>query len=205
MVRGGPRYESLRENGISHLVEHLVLRGTRTHPHSRDFHVAVEAIGGEINGLTQRDAVTIHLTVPPRHARDGLRLLAKTCPEPTLEGIDIGRSVVIEEILDTYDADGRELDIDTMSRRILWDHPIGLPVAGEVSVVERLTDAQCRAWFEKMFVAESSILVIAGLVDIDEILAEAASCFRRMPRGKPMIDAGQPIPKVVLPIHVQHS
>src|SRR5687768_18564645 len=107
MVRGGPRYESLRENGISHLVEHLVLRGTRTHPHSRDFHVAVEAIGGEINGLTQRDACTIHITVPPRHAREGLRLLGETCTEPAMDGIDIERNVVIEEILDTYDCDGR--------------------------------------------------------------------------------------------------
>ncbi len=206
MVRAGPRYEQLHENGISHLVEHLVLRGTRTHPHSRDFHIAVEAIGGEINGLTQRDACTIHITVPPRHARDGLRLLGEVCTEPTLEGLEIERKVVIEEILDTYDGDGRDLDIDTLSRRILWGaHPIGLPVAGEASVVERLADAHCRTHFEKLFAAENGVLVIAGRVDPDEMLAEAASTFGRMPRGRTLPELGRPIPREGLPIHVQPS
>jgi predicted Zn-dependent peptidase len=122
-----------------------------------------------------------------------------------MQGIEIERKVVIEEILDSYDADGRDLDIDTMSRRILWSHPIGLPVAGEVPLVERLTEAQCRAHFEKLFVAENAILVVAGRVDVDEILAEAASSFGRMPRGKPLTELGHPIPHVGLPIHVQHS
>jgi predicted Zn-dependent peptidase len=205
MVRAGPRYETGRDNGISHLVEHLVLRGTRTHPHSREFHVAVEAIGGEINGLTQRDACTIHITVPPRSAREGLRLLGEVCTEPTMDGIDIERKVVIEEILDTYDADGRDLDIDTLSRRILWPHPIGMPVAGEVPIVERLSEAACRAHFEKTFVAENSVLVISGRVDVDEMLAQAAASFGRMPRGQALVESASPIPNVGLPIHVQPS
>jgi predicted Zn-dependent peptidase len=206
MTRAGPRYERAHENGISHLVEHLVLRGTRTHPHSRDFHIAVEAIGGEINGLTQRDACTLHLTVPPRHAREGLRLLGEVCTEPTMDGLEIEKRVVIEEILDTYDADGRDLDIDTLSRRLFWEgHPIGLPVAGEAPIVERLTAAQCRSHFERTFVAENGILVIAGRVDVDEILAEASASFGRMPRGRSLAELGRPIPNEGLPIHVQSS
>src|SRR5688572_30805929 len=65
LVRSGPRYEGERNCGISHLVEHLVFRGTSSYPDSAALNVAVEALGGEINGLTQRDATTIHITVPP--------------------------------------------------------------------------------------------------------------------------------------------
>lgn len=203
MVRAGPRYERVENNGISHLVEHLVLRGTRQHPDSLQFHVAVESLGGEINGLTQRDASTIHLTVPPRHARAGLRLLAEACVFPTLDGIDVERNVVIEEILDTYDGEGNELDADALSRQLLWPHPLGLPVAGLVEVVEGMTDADCRAHFEKTFVAENAVLCIAGPVDAGEMLAEAASAFLDMPRGATLPEGPPPIPNRGLPIHVQ--
>lgn len=203
MVRAGPRYEVEENNGISHLVEHLVLRGTKQHPDSLQFHVAVEALGGEINGLTQRDASTIHLTVPPRHARAGLRLLAEACVAPTMEGIDVERNVVIEEILDTYDGEGNELDADAISRQLLWAHPLGLPVAGLVELVEEMTEEDCRAHFERTFVAENAVLCIAGPVDADEMLAEAASAFLDMPRGATLEEGPSPIPKRGLPIHVQ--
>lgn len=205
MVRGGPRFETESEQGISHLVEHLVLRGTGAHPNSKSYHIAVETLGGEINGLTQRDATTIHMTVPARHAAPGLRLLAEAVIDPTLDGLDVEREVVIEEILDTCDARGRELDIDTLSRRALWAHPIGFPIAGEPEIIEGLGIDACRGWFRRMFAAENGVLIAAGRVRADEIVAEAARAFAAMPRGEPLPDAPVPIPELGLPIQVQPS
>lgn len=203
LVRAGPRYETPRTNGLSHLVEHLLFRGTTRHPSSLEFHTAVEALGGEINGQTQRDAITIHLTVPPVHAAAGVELLAEVCTVPLMTGLAVERNVVIEEILDTCAADGTDLDIDSISRRLLWDgHPMSMPVAGEVELVERFTTPQARRWFEETFVARNAVLVIAGPMDPAAAM-EAARAFEAMPRGFAL---DEPVPPPVLDrpaIHVQ--
>ncbi len=204
LVRTGPRFETEAQNGISHLVEHLLFRGTESHPDSLNFHVAVESLGGEINGLTQRDACTVQLTVPPRTAVQGLELLAEACTEPLMTGLDVERDVVIEEILDTFDSEGCDLDIDTISRRIIWEgHSISLPVAGELELVEGFTEQDCRAHFERTFVASNAVLCIAGPVDEALMFEVAERAFQKMPRGVPVEDRPLPTIQPDLPIHVQ--
>lgn len=203
MVRTGPRFERPDENGISHLVEHLIFRGTARHPASLDFHAAIEALGGEINGMTQRDATTIHVTVPPRHLESALDLLGEVCTEPLLGGLEVERDVVLEEIGDCLDADGNDLDLDSLSRRILWPNAsMFLPVAGDVDLVETFTERECRRWFEKTFVTENAVLVVAGPID-EQVRAWANRAFGNMPRGPKLIDPPAPRPEPAPVIHVQ--
>lgn len=204
MVRTGPRFERPEENGLGHLVEHLLFRGTANHPSSLDYHVAVETIGGEVNGLTQRDATTVHVTVTPEHARAGLELLGEVCIEPLLTGLGVERDVVLEEILDSTDAEGNDLDIDSISRRVLWaSHPMSMPVAGDAELVESFTERECRSFFERTFVAENGVLAVAGRVDAHEVEAWAEAAFGRMPRGRALTAPPPPHTRANLPIHVQ--
>lgn len=206
MARSGPRYEHPSTNGLSHFVEHLLFRGTRTHPSSLDFHVAVERLGGEINGLTQRDALTVHMTVPPKHAATAVGLLGEVCTEPLLAGLEIERSVVIEEILDTRDGDGRELDIDTLSRRVLWSkHPMGLPVAGDVELVRGYSHADCQEHFSQIFTAGNGVLAVAGPMDQEALRSAAAAAFRNLPPGRRVQEVAPPQPHLRPPIVVQET
>ncbi|MCK6551146.1 insulinase family protein [Myxococcota bacterium] len=203
-VRTGPRYETDATNGVSHLVEHLVFRGTEVHPDSYALNVAVEALGGEINGLTQRDATTIHMTVPPRAAAEGLALLGEICARPLLQGLDVERDVVMEELLDTMDATGCELDVDVLSRRALWaGHPMGLPIAGTPATVEALTEADCRAHYAKTFVVENAVLCIAGPVDAKEMIETAERAFAPLGRGARLPERPAPVPPHRPAIQVQ--
>lgn len=206
MVRAGPRHESRRSSGLSHLVEHLLFRGTTQHPTSFALNAAIERLGGEVNGVTQRDATTIHLTVPPSSAEAGLRLLADICTSPRMEGLEIEKQVVIEEILDTIDAAGFENDLDTLSREVLWGgHPMGMPVAGTVENVRRFTLRQCKNHFARTFVAENGVLCVAGPVDEDRILAVAEETFGRMRRGRPLPDPRAAEPCARLPIQIRET
>ena len=204
MVRGGPRYESPQDNGLTHLVEHLLFRGTRSHPSSLSFHVAVETLGGEINGLTQRDATTIHLTVPPRATVEGITLLGEVCTEPLMTGLDVERDVVMEEILDSLDADGNDLDNDNLSRQVLWaQHPMAQPVAGTIAGVEAFTEADCVRSFRRAFVAENGVFCLAGPVDPDALMPTIEAAFGRMPRGAPLPEVGPPTPQTSQPIQIR--
>jgi predicted Zn-dependent peptidase len=204
MVRAGPRYERREENGMAHLVEHLLFRGTHSHPSSLEFHAAVEAVGGEINGLTQRDATTVHLTVPPQHLQTGLRLLGEVCTEPLMTGLAVERDVVVEEILDAVDAEGHDLDLDTLSRRVLWSgHPMALPVAGELDLVESFTESECRRFHQRFYSAANAVLVVAGPLDPDRTQRWAEAAFGSLAVGEPVPEPTAPRPHPFPPIHVQ--
>ncbi|MCB9651069.1 MAG: insulinase family protein [Deltaproteobacteria bacterium] len=204
MTRAGPRYESEETNGLSHVMEHLLFRGTEAHPDSLSFHTAVEELGGEINGLTQRDAVTVHMTVPPRNLSKAVRLLAEVCTEPLMTGLAVERNVILEEIMDTQDADGRELDIDTLSRQALWDgHPMAMSVTGPVENVKRFKESQARAHFKKTFTAANSVLVIAGPLDREALSSVVRRAFRALPRGQRQPELAPPTPPRWAPLHIR--
>lgn len=206
MVRSGPRYETPEQNGISHLVEHLLFRGTERHPSSFAINSAVEALGAEINGLTQRDATTIHMTVPPRTALEGLELLGEICTRPILTGLEVERQVVIEEILDSLDASGTECDMDTLARQAMWSsHPIGMSVAGTPKTVEGITIEECRAHYERTFVARNSVLCVAGPVSEEDVFEVAERAFSAMPAGEVLPELGHPKAADDLPIQVQET
>lgn len=203
-ARGGPRYEAVTNNGLSHVMEHLLFRGTRAHPDSLSFHSAIEHLGGEINGQTQRDAVTAHVTVPPRATEAAAALLAEVCIEPLMRGLEIEREVILEEILDTRDGDGRELDIDTLSRNVLWpDHPMGMSITGPVENLERFTEAQAARWHAKTFVARNSTLVIAGPCSPDRLHPRIEAAFGAMPSGRRLREPRAPRAPKWSPVHVQ--
>lgn len=203
MVKAGPRYETPATNGLSHLVEHMVFRGTKKHRTSATLNAAIENLGGEVNGLTQRDATTIHVTVPPASVTPALALLGEICVEPRLDGLDIEREVVLEEILDTADAAGFENDLDTLSRQALWaDHPLGMPVAGTAATVERFTARQVKAHYRRMFVVENAVLIVAGPVDELAVIAAAERAFAKMRRGRALVDRASPRPQQRVPIQI---
>lgn len=204
MTRAGSRHETPRTNGLSHVMEHLLFRGTRSHPSSLAFHTAIEALGAEINGLTQRDAVTVELTIPPRALPEGLRLLAEVCTEPLLTGLDVERNVILEEILDTQDVDGRELDIDTLSRLALWKHhPIGMSITGPPANVRGFTEADARAHFAQTFCASNAVLCIAGPVPPFRLRDTVAAAFSKLPRGAPPAPQARPVGPRWAPVQIQ--
>ncbi len=205
-VRAGPRYETRATAGLSHFVEHLVFRGTRNHPSSVALNRALESLGAEINGMTQRDALTLHVNLPPSGLAAGLELLGEMATQPTFEGLDVERQVVTEEILETVDANGAENDLDTLSRLALWPgHPVGMPVAGTVRDVEGYTLRAARAHFKRTFVAANAVLVVSGPVHAPEVFAAAERAFRRMPTGRALRGRRPPTPPLAPAIQIQDN
>lgn len=206
LARSGPRYEHPHNNGISHLVEHLLLRGSLRHPDSLSFHRVIEDLGGAIAGLTQRDVSGLQLTAPPDQILRALQHLGEVIVTPCLQGIDIERHVVIEELMETVDHDGHELDLDTLSRQALWaPHPMGLPIAGRVEIVRRLSRAECMAHHIRSYSAANSVLCVVGDVDPDRVFASAATAFAGIRPGVPLPESSPPPPPRDAPIQWQST
>jgi len=188
-VRAGSRHEELHRNGISHFLEHLFFRGSVGWPDTVAMNAAVESAGGSLNGITARDHGCYYTPIHPDEVGTGLAVLGDLIRRPLLKEMDVEREVILEEILDEVDADGRDIDPDNLSKRIVFgDHPLAFKIAGTPDIVRRLGPREIRAHHQRFYTGANLVLAIAGPVRAGEVEALADEHLGALPRGRPSVD-----------------
>jgi predicted Zn-dependent peptidase len=188
-VRAGSRHEEEHRNGISHFLEHLFFRGSVGWPDTVAMNAAVESAGGSLNGITARDHGCYYTPIHPDEVGTGLAVLGDLIRRPLLKEMDVEREVILEEILDEVDADGRDIDPDNLSKRIVFgDHPLAFKIAGTPDIVRRLGPREIRAHHQRFYTGANLVLAIAGPVRAGEVEALAYEHLGALPRGRPSVD-----------------
>ena len=192
-VRTGSRHESALNNGVSHFLEHLFFRGTEGFPDTIKMNTAVEEVGGNLNGVTTRDHGYYYTPLHPAHLDVGLTILGDMLTRPKLTDMEVERQIILEEMLDEVDEKGRDIDIDNLSKRVLFGHhPLAFKIAGTRESVSRLTHAQIREHFARHYVTGNIVVTAAGRVKRDEVLALVERHFARLPEGLASVEAPPP-------------
>jgi predicted Zn-dependent peptidase len=192
-VRTGSRHETAANNGVSHFLEHLFFRGSEGWPDTVKMNSAVEEVGGNLNGVTTRDHGYYYTPLHPAHLGVGLEVLGDMLTRPKLTDMEVERSIILEEMLDEVDENGRDIDIDNLSKRVLFpQHPLSFKIAGTKESVSRLTHEQIREHFARHYVTGNMVVTAAGRVKHDEVLALVERHFARLPRGAESIDLPPP-------------
>lgn len=189
-VRVGSRHEDARTSGVSHFLEHLFFRGSAKYPDSVRMNAAVEAAGGNLNGATMRDSSYFYT---PAHA-DGLEvtlsILGDMLSRPTLKQLETEKRVILEEMLDEVDERGRDIDVDNLTKQVLFgDHPLALKIAGTPESVRGLTLRDVKKHFARAYVGGNMVLSVAGPVSRARVLKAARTSFRHVPPGARLTEA----------------
>jgi predicted Zn-dependent peptidase len=184
-ARAGSRYESPKTNGLSHFLEHMLFRGTADHPSPYAFNLALESLGGSLRAATHVDFTVYDVAVPPENLTASLALLAAPFHSPMFKDIETEKRIVAEEILSDLDESGREVDIENLSRRLLFGkNPLAFKITGHASRVKTFTRAHLRTHLKRHYGAENLVLCLAGPVSLTKARAAAERTFGRIPRGK---------------------
>ncbi|WNG46106.1 insulinase family protein [Archangium minus] len=192
-VRTGSRHETAANNGVSHFLEHLFFRGTEGWPDTIKMNTAVEEAGGNLNGVTTRDHGYYYTPLHPAHLDVGLAVLGDMLTRPKLTDMEVERSIILEEMLDEVDEKGRDIDIDNLSKRILFpEHSLAFKIAGTRESVSALTHAQVLEHFARHYVTGNLVVTAAGRVKHEEVLAMVERHFARLPQGPESIDVPPP-------------
>jgi predicted Zn-dependent peptidase len=192
-VRAGSRHETAERNGVSHFLEHLFFRGSTGYPDTVAMNAAVEAAGGSLNGITARDHGCYYTPIHPEEVGVGLSVLGDLIRRPLLKEMDVEREVILEEILDEVDADGRDIDPDNLSKRIVFgDHPLGFKIAGTPEIVRRLSVRDVRTHLARFYNGENLVLAVAGPVRPAEVAELAEEHLGGLPRGRESTDRPAP-------------
>jgi predicted Zn-dependent peptidase len=183
-VRAGSRHETPRVNGVSHFLEHLLFRGSEGWPDSVAMNAAVEAAGGNLNGVTARDHGCYYTPIHPEALSTGVAILGDLVRRPLLKEMEVEREVILEEILDEIDPDGRDIDPDNLVKRLVYGaHPLGQKIGGTRDTVRALEKRHVREHLRRHYTGENLVLSVAGPVRHAEVLELAERHLGALPRG----------------------
>ena len=173
----GSRHEDDQHAGLSHILEHLVFKGTRGHPEPGTLSQRVEGVGGSVNASTDRELTVYSAKVPAAHLGVALEAVSELALRPMLRASDLRaeKPVIVDEIRMYVDSPSDH--VFTMFDELLYGrHPLGREIAGTIGSVRRAThDAVVRHW-RAAYRLGGIVLAAAGAVD-HEIVARVASAW----------------------------
>lgn len=163
MVRTGSKYESKKENGLSHFLEHLFFKGTERYPNSQALAAAFDQVGGEYNAFTSKEYTGFWVKVAAAKLEIALDLVSDMLLNSNFKADDIEREkgVIVEE-LNMYE-DNPLFKIEDLFESCLYeDSPAGRDVGGTVANVKLFKRPDFVKYFSRQYGANSSTLVLAG-------------------------------------------
>jgi predicted Zn-dependent peptidase len=184
-ARVGSRFETRETNGIGHFLEHMIYRGTQRVPSAHAVNLAFERLGGTLFASTQVDHGIFSLSLPPESVDEACALFGEVLSQPAFRDIDIERGIVLEEILEDLDDEGREVDADNLSRALIYgDHPLGFTITGSEAHVRAFDERMLRAHHAKHYTSDNVVVAFSGDIDEDHARRLAERDFLRLPRGQ---------------------
>jgi predicted Zn-dependent peptidase len=167
-IGAGSRDESDAKAGVSHFIEHLLFKGTRSYS-AQEIAEIFDGLGGELNAATSRESTVVFARVTDRHLETALDVMADMVFSPTFVDLETERAVVLEEIAMLEDTP-QELVHDLLSEAIFADDPLGRQIIGRAEVISSVSKRALAAYHRQMYTAGNIVLAAAGNVEHDQLL-----------------------------------
>lgn len=178
----GSRHETPEKWGLSHLLEHMLFRGSASYPTAQSLARAFEQSGGVLEAETWRDHTFFSISTQPKKVKRILTALADMLIKPEFHQLDIERSIVEAEIKAEIDASGQDVDVNNISRASIWRRSaMGRRITGSIESIRRFSVASLREQHHKFYHANNAVLSIAGPLQSGAALDFVANTFGAMP------------------------
>jgi len=167
----GSRHEDDAEAGLSHLLEHLVFKGTANFPDPGGLSELIEGCGGSVNASTDRELTAYTARVPASAAATALNVISELATRPLLRRSDLAaeKPVIVDEIRMYVDSPSDH--VFTIFDELLFGrHPLGREIAGTPRSVRRATREAALAHWRHWYRPGAMVLAVAGAIDHATVL-----------------------------------
>src|SRR6185369_6919422 len=187
MVAAGSRYETKKNNGISHFLEHMAFKGTEKRPSAMDISSLIDGMGGEFNAFTGKETTGYYIKSAKDHVETSLDVLSDMLQNSKLDPVEIDkeRGVITEEINLYEDMPARKIG-DIYEKLLYGDTPMGWDVAGEKANIQSITREDFQAYMSSLYSASNMTVVVAGGIDQESVVEKVEKFFGQMPTFEPM-------------------
>ena len=184
-IRTGSRYESEKESGSAHFLEHLLFKGTKKRT-CEELKRLIEGVGGSFNAFTSEETTCYYVKMPfAKYLTLSLDVLSDMVGSPSLpsEEIERERNVILEEIKMYQDIPAAYVH-ELFHGLVFPNHPLGRFIAGTPETVGGLTRDSLHNYWQRFYKAKSLVLSIAGNFDSVQARNEAVVFFQSIPQGQ---------------------
>ena len=176
-VETGSRVEPAGRGGISHLIEHLVFKGTATRS-AEDIARAIDSVGGHMDAFTAKEYTCFYVSVLDEHLPMAVDLLTDILMRPLFSEVDIEKekAVVHQEIKMVEDTPD-DLIHDLFAERVWPGHPLGRPILGDWDTVRGFGRETILGHFEEEYTPGRVTVAVAGRLEHTQLVDLVASRF----------------------------
>lgn len=170
MVGAGSRYENNKNNGVSHFLEHMAFKGTKSRPTFMEVAGLIDSIGGESNAFTSKEYTGYYIKAARNNIEICLDLLSDMLQNSKLDEAEIEKEkgVIIEEINMYEDTPMRNIG-DIFERLLYGDTPLGWDTAGTKEVVRSLKKEDFVNYMHSLYSPTNMTIVIAGGIEEKQV------------------------------------
>ncbi|MDB4103992.1 insulinase family protein [Salibacteraceae bacterium] len=181
IINAGSRDELSTENGIAHLIEHCLFKGTERR---KAFHILtrLDSVGGEVNAYTTKEETSIYASALKEHFNRAAELLvditfSSIFPEKEIEK---EKSVIIDEI-NSYKDNPDEMLMDEFEERLFPDHALGRSILGTADLVNGFTREDILRFVERNYSTDQIVFTCVGNVSLKKIETFCNNVLEKLP------------------------
>ena len=206
-VRAASLHESPEKMGVSHMLEHMVFKGTPTRG-AKELALALEVLGGSLDAYTAREHTSYQAKVLDEHLPQAADVLADLLFRPVLRASDLAleRKVVLEEISTVEDTPD-DLVFELHNAQLWGAHPYGYSILGTRETVSALEQSDLRALHSRAYHPEQIVVAAAGNVQHDTLLdtLESTGWAEILRGGLPALRSPAPIVQAPGAMHFERD
>ncbi len=185
MIGVGSRYETDREAGLSHFIEHMLFKGTQKRPTTLDISTEMDEIGGEFNAFTSKDTTAYYAKADARHSEKIVDVISDIYLNSKFEEAEIKKEsgTIIQEI-NMYE-DMPMKNVDNVFEQMLYPKTsLGRDIAGNKKTVASFRRKDFMDYTSRHYMANDTVLCVAGKFDEKKIIAQLRKTFSKMEKKK---------------------
>ena len=191
-IKSGSRCEPAETNGISHFVEHMLFKGTRSRS-AQLIAREMDSIGGNLDAFTSKETICFNVKSLADHVPIALDVLSDLVLNPVFAATDIERErdVILEEI--KIDEDNPDVLVHELFTQSFWkNHPLGWPILGTSKTVTRLDQEKLFSYHGDRFHGNNMVFSAAGNLDHDQFAEAVAAKFAGLSSGEALHELSAP-------------
>ncbi len=177
-VNVGSRDERPGEEGLSHFLEHMFFKGTRSRSPTQ-ISREIDALGGELNAFTTRETTTFYVKVLDQHLAPALSLLSDLFHHSRFDQREVEKEkqVVLEEIRMVQD-DPEDYVQDLHALQTFRNHPLGRPILGNEKTIKALRRTQLLEYLHAHYAPQGTVVAVAGNFDHKALVPHLGRAFK---------------------------
>ena len=165
-VRAGLRFETEKNNGVSHFLEHMMFRGNEKYPNSISLNMEFENIGRDLRASTLGEYTQYGFSPHVSQLDKGMELFAEFFSSPTFPEIELERGIILEEYFEELNEDGINVDINNHACKLLYPGtPMSWPTIGTEETIKNMSVEMLRGYYNAHYIPGNMVLAMAGPIE----------------------------------------